>query len=170
MITRNNLQKRHGDLLEDMPEAKHHKAFISQVIHLLKEVPEAGQHRAFISQMIESDPTWKWVGDFIEDVEETAFIAAAPKVALKQEVPIPKTYKEAVEDPVWGHMWKEAIEKELIALDSNNTWTEVHPPKGANLVTSKWVFDVKRFISGAIEKFKARLVARGFSQKFRVDF
>ena len=57
MITRNNLQKRHGDLLEDMPEAKHHKAFISQVIHLLKEVPEAGQHRAFISQMIESDPT-----------------------------------------------------------------------------------------------------------------
>ena len=44
------------------------------------------------------------------------------------------------------------------------------PPKGANLVTSKWVFDVKRLISGAIEKFKARLVVRGFSQKFGVDF
>jgi hypothetical protein len=37
-------------------------------------------------------------------------------------------------------------------------------------VTLKWVFDVKRMISGAIEKFKARLVARGFSQKFGVDF
>ena len=94
----------------------------------------------------------------------------APSIAQRQEVPIPKTYRDAVQDPQWGHMWREAIQKELVALESNYTWKPVVPPKGANLVTSKWVFDVKRLISGAIEKFKARLVARGFSQKFGKDF
>ena len=60
-------------------------------------------------------------------------------------------------------MWKDVIKKELIALESNNIWDVVVPPKGANLVTSKWVFNVKRMISRAIKKFKARLVIRGFS-------
>lgn len=134
------------------------------------ELPEAKHHRAFISMMAELDPTRQWIPEFLEDVEETAFAAMAPMISHKQEVPIPKSYKEAVEDPKWGHLWKEAIQNELVALESNNTWTPVVPPKGANLVTSKWVFNVKRMISGAINKFKARLVARGFSQKFGVDF
>ena len=60
-------------------------------------------------------------------------------------------------------MWKDAIQKELTALESNNTQDMVVPPKGANLVTSKQVFNVKRMISRAIKKFKARLVVRGFS-------
>ena len=106
----------------------------------------------------------------MECVGKVAFPALALGIAQRQEVPIPRTYQEAIQDPKWGHMWEEAIQKELIALGSNYTWEQVVPPRGANLVTSKWVFDVKRLISGAIDKFKARLVARGFSQKFGVDF
>ena len=45
----------------------------------------------------------------------------------------------------------------------NGTWEQVVPPKDANIISCKWVFDIKKLTSGAIERFKARLVARGFS-------
>ncbi|GIZ47373.1 hypothetical protein CKM354_001046600 [Cercospora kikuchii] len=157
------------------PEPKAHSMVTRQVLqkrqreHGQEEEPSAKHHRAFLSQVQGQD--WEWIWEALSEVQESAYAAIAPQVSgLRQEVPIPKSYKEAIQDPKWGHMWEDAVQKELTALGSNNTWTEVVPPKGANLVTSKWVFDVKRSISGAIEKFKARLVARGFSQKFGVDF
>jgi hypothetical protein len=175
--TRSQARKRMATDDAEAPESKHHKTFEeSQAQKRPRELedegesPEAKHHKAFISMMYQLDPSMGWIEEFLDEVEETAFAAVGPTIAVRQEVPIPKSYKEAVEDEKWGHMWKEAIQKELIALESNNTWTPAVPPNGANLVTSKWVFDVKRMISGAIEKFKARLVARGFSQKFGVDF
>lgn len=44
------------------------------------------------------------------------------------------------------------------------------PPKEANLVTSKWVFKAKYNTDGSLQKLKARLIARGFSQKYGIDF
>lgn len=58
----------------------------------------------------------------------------------------------------------------MIALKANNTWEEMVPPRKANLITSKWVFASKFHTNGSLEKLKARLVARGFSQKYGVDF
>ena len=43
------------------------------------------------------------------------------------------------------------------------------PPAGTNLVSLKWVFDVKGS-KGKIERFKARLVARGFTQKYSINY
>ena len=59
-----------------------------------------------------------------------------PKVS-RPDIPTPETYREAVEDPVWGELWKEAIKAELDALIANGTWEQVVPPDGANIVTSK---------------------------------
>jgi len=44
------------------------------------------------------------------------------------------------------------------------------PPKKANIVTSKWVFKLKIHVNGSLNKLKARLVARGFSQIYGVDY
>jgi len=63
-----------------------------------------------------------------------------------------------------------AIKREVDALLLNRTWTELPEPKGVNIVSSRWVFDVKYDRSGNIERFKARLVARGFSQSEGIDF
>lgn len=90
--------------------------------------------------------------------------------AVGEEVTQPYTYHDAINDPQWGERWKEAIHREITALVANGTWEEVVPPKGANLVTSRWVFVVKRNTDHSIASFKARLVARGFSQKYGVDY
>ena len=43
-------------------------------------------------------------------------------------------------------------------------------PKGANIVSNKWVFKMKRLLNGQIDRYKARLVVRGFSQKYSIDY
>jgi len=96
--------------------------------------------------------------------------SSATSFVDKVVIPVPKTYKEAIEDPIWGELWKEAIKAELTALIANGTWETVTPPKDANIVTSKWVFKAKMHIDGTLDKLKARLVARGFSQMFGIDY
>jgi len=50
------------------------------------------------------------------------------------------------------------------------TWELVDPPEGANVLGSKWVFDLKLNPDGTIERYKARLVCQGFGQKEGVDY
>ena len=52
---------------------------------------------------------------------------------------------------------------------ASGTWKELIPPPRTNLVTCKQVFDIKH-TSTKINRFKARLVARGFTQKYSVNY
>ncbi|RFU24803.1 hypothetical protein B7463_g11531, partial [Scytalidium lignicola] len=63
-----------------------------------------------------------------------------------------------------------AMAEELLSLHINGTWEEVISLKGANLVLCKWVYAVKTNVDGTIERFKACLVARGFSQVHGEDY
>ena len=53
---------------------------------------------------------------------------------------------------------------------SNHTWDLVELPEGKNVVGSRWVFKVKHNADGTVERFKARLIAQGYSQSQRVDY
>jgi hypothetical protein len=66
--------------------------------------------------------------------------------------------------------WEVVINEELQSLASNNVWKIVDTPKGANVVTNKWVLKVKRLPDGRTDRYKARLVARGFSQQYGVHY
>jgi hypothetical protein len=76
---------------------------------------------------------------------------------------------EAVNAPN-GDLWKKAVEKELDSLDKARTWDVVDRVAGKKEVGSRWVFKVKRLADGSIDKFKARFVAQGFSQRPVFDF
>jgi hypothetical protein len=53
---------------------------------------------------------------------------------------------------------------------TNNTWTLVALPAGRKLVSCKWVFKIKQGTNGEVERYEARLVARGFTQTYEVDY
>ncbi|KAG9225295.1 hypothetical protein CCMSSC00406_0009851 [Pleurotus cornucopiae] len=79
------------------------------------------------------------------------------------------SYEEVRQRPDWPK-WLEAIKKEIASLEKNGTWTLVDGPPNANVVDAKWVFRIKKNSSGEIEKYKARLVARGFTQIHGMDY
>ena len=67
--------------------------------------------------------------------------------------------------------WLTAIRNELNSLIKARTWRlRAQKPADANLVGCKWVFKLKRDKDGNISKFKARLVAQGFTQVYGVDY
>jgi len=78
----------------------------------------------------------------------------------------PTTYKQASKHPGWV----QAMDKEIEALNSNNTWDLVDLPPEKRAISSKWVYKIKLHSDGSLERLKARLVIRGFTQKYRVDY
>ena len=94
--------------------------------------------------------------------DEEVFSRAA--LISPHEVPIPRDYESAVQDPIHGAEWAEAIDEELKMLQSLGTWEPAQLPKGKKTVGCRWVFNVKYTPTGLIDRFKARLVAQGFSQ------
>ena len=65
--------------------------------------------------------------------------------------------------------WREAAILELMALIRNGTWEIVDRPNGINVIKNKWVFD-KKWRPDEAERFKARLVGCGYTQRYGIDF
>ena len=66
------------------------------------------------------------------DALEMGYAAAILKEGdVEINVPIPKSYRAAINDPIYGPKWRTAIEEELKALGINGTWREEIPPKGS---------------------------------------
>jgi hypothetical protein len=74
----------------------------------------------------------------------------------------PTTFKEVVQKG----QWKEAmVEEHQSIMKKNEVWEIVPRPKEKSVVTSKWVYKIKHPVYGSMDKYKARLMARGFFQK-----
>jgi hypothetical protein len=66
--------------------------------------------------------------------------------------------------------WRKAIRSELASLHTKGTFRMENLPLGRNAIGNKWVFKVKAKPDGSVDRFKARLVAHGFSQRAGVDY
>ncbi|CAI6002120.1 unnamed protein product, partial [Closterium sp. NIES-65] len=69
----------------------------------------------------------------------------------------------------YSSQWQAAMDAEMASWKSTGTYVDAVPPSGANIVTGMWIFRVKR-PPGSPPVFKARYVARGFSQRQGVDY
>ena len=83
--------------------------------------------------------------------------------------PDPRTLAEAQASPDWAR-WAEAIAEEEKSLADNGTFTPVDVPAGTKLLDCKWVFKRKRDQTGAVVRYKVRLVAKGFRQLEAIDY
>ncbi|CAI7834017.1 unnamed protein product [Closterium sp. NIES-53] len=118
--------------------------------------------------------------DVLEDRQENleCFAAASPHLVsmlLAHEgdpdaldIPTPRSYAEAIEGP-YSSQWQAAMDAKMASWKSTGTYVDEVPPPGANIVSGMWIFRVKR-PPGSPPAFKARYVARGFSQRQGVDF
>ena len=78
----------------------------------------------------------------------------------------PHTYREAHTDP----LWQQVMNEELDALHKNNTWDMVDLPPGQSIVGCRWVYKIKTKADGFVERYKACLVAKGFTQEYGIDY
>ncbi|CAI7811237.1 unnamed protein product, partial [Closterium sp. NIES-54] len=84
------------------------------------------------------------------------------------DITTPRCYAEAIEGP-YSSQWQAAMDAEMASLNSTGTYIDEVPPPGANIVSGMLIFRVKR-PPGSPPVFKARYVARGFSQRQGVDY
>ena len=78
----------------------------------------------------------------------------------------PKGFKSAAK----SLEWLAAMDDEIKALKLNQTWELVPRPAATNVVGSKWVFRTKYHLDGSIDRLKACLVAKGYTQLYGLDF
>lgn len=97
---------------------------------------------------------------------ETAHFALCAEAFAEGD---PETVKEARSRDDWPQ-WRSAIRAEYESLVKNQTWTVCDLPASRRPITSKWVFKLKYRADGRVDKYKARLVARGFTQRLGFDY
>ncbi|CAI7730725.1 unnamed protein product, partial [Closterium sp. NIES-53] len=117
--------------------------------------------------------------DVLEDRQEDleCFAAASPHLVSMLlapegdpdalDIPNPRSYAEAIEG-LYSSQWQSAMDAEMASWKSTGTYIDEVPPPGANIFSGMWIFRVKR-PSGSPPAFKARYVARGFSQRQGVE-
>jgi hypothetical protein len=62
------------------------------------------------------------------------------------------------------------MQDELNSLKENNAWVLVNRPVDRKIIRCNWVFKVKRDEEGSVAHYKARFVAKGFTQQYGIDY
>ena len=103
------------------------------------------------------------------DEENQEVSVGTNQLALFSINEFPESFQEALNDEA-SKEWKSAMDSEYSSLMNNGTWRLTPRPKGRNVITGKWVFTIKKDSDGNIIRYKARWVARGFTQIKGVDY
>ena len=69
-----------------------------------------------------------------------------------------------------SHKWIDAMKDEIKSMEDNGVWDLVELPQGSKPIGCKWIFQTNRDSNGNGERYKARLVTKGFTQKEGIDY
>ena len=81
-----------------------------------------------------------------------------------------KNIPSIVEEALKTLNWARAIHEEIGPLEKNQIWKVIDLLEGKKIMGNKWVFTIKYKENGSIERYKVRLVAKGYTQTFGVDY
>lgn len=81
----------------------------------------------------------------------------------------PSNYHQAIKSNESSH-WLKAMLEEIVQLEKCNTWNLVPLPANRTLIRGMWVFKVKLNDDFTIDRYKARWVAKGFTQRYGLDY
>ncbi|MBW0474001.1 hypothetical protein O181_013716 [Austropuccinia psidii MF-1] len=95
-------------------------------------------------------------------------LTAIDTLSVTKDVAISEHLGQALSGPMQQE-WKRACKAELEQMARRDVWEAVDKEKTMKTIGHRWVFDIKQHVDGSIEKFKARLVARGDCQRPGVD-
>ena len=76
----------------------------------------------------------------------------------------------SVSDALANKHWKSAMDDEYFALLKNGTWHLVPPSQEKNVIDCRWVYRIKAKADGTLDRYKAHLVAKGFKQRYGIDY
>lgn len=66
--------------------------------------------------------------------------------------------------------WKRAMDAKISMIKKNDTWLLMDRPSDHNVMGVKWIFRTKVNPHGSINKYKARLMVKGYAQVYGVDY
>ena len=81
----------------------------------------------------------------------------------------PASFSDALQSPI-AQKWIDAMKAEFQSISANKTWTLCDLPPGRKCIGTKWVFRIKRDGNNNIERYKSRIVAKGYAQIAGLDF
>lgn len=119
---------------------------------------------------VRKPPIWSAnyvTGERLSDTEEEANMARVEIENLAfMVISDPTSFQEAS-----GHQkWKQAMDAEIQSIERNHTWSLTALPIGAKAIGVKWIYKTKLNELGEVDKFKARLVVKGYAQEYGVDY
>ncbi|CAL2266202.1 unnamed protein product [Prunus armeniaca] len=127
----------------------------SQVVNELQTPMESATHDSSVSISETFDHTpQKW--------KNLSEVYAQCKMSIIE----PESYNEAAQDDAWN----KAMTEEISMIEKNSTWELVDRPSSKPIVGVKWIYKTKLNLDGSIQKHKARLMAKGYTQKPGIDF
>lgn len=105
----------------------------------------------------------EWLRDYVsgEGISEDE-----SNIAMFSTLDDPTTFEDAVKET----KWVKAIESEMQSIMKNDTWELVDPPEGIKPIDVKWLFKTKLNERGEVDKYKARLVVKGYAQRKGIDY
>ena len=151
-------------IVEDTIDASATNATDSPVIDRTKRISKSPAYlHDYYCNMVETDiphPLAAYMSYTKLTEEYKAYICAVTQFAEPTSFRQAKKFDE----------WIKAMNEELIALESTNTWSICSLPPGKRPIGCKWVYKTKLNADGTLERYKARLVAKGYTQQEGVDF
>ncbi|GJV41866.1 copia protein [Tanacetum coccineum] len=111
-----------------------------------------------------------WDQNEIGDIVEIYSYSVASDIMSGDDDPEPKSVIDCQSRPDWDK-WKDAMHAELNSLNKRKvSWPIVTTPRDVKLVGYRWIFVRKRNEKNEVTRYKARLVAQGFSQRLGIDY